>query len=95
MELGVTRARHGLPPLGPSQRLGIRDLIEAYTLNGARALDRAAEIGSLEVGKSADLIVLDQDILKLADAGHPEQIGDTHVLETWFQGRQVYAVKRH
>jgi len=91
MEFGVTRARHGLPPESPHQRLDIRDLIDAYTINGARALDRASEIGSLEVGKSGDFIILDQDILALAQEGHPEKIGDTKVLETWFMGKKVYS----
>jgi len=94
MEFGVTRARHGLPPESPHQRLNIRDLIDAYTINGARALDRASEIGSLEVGKSGDLILVDQDILTLADEGHPEKIGDTKVLETWFMGKKVYSASQ-
>ena len=93
MEMGVTRARRGLPPLSPWQRLNVRDLIDAYTLNGARALDRASDIGSLEAGKSADFIIVDQDILALADQGHPERIGDTKVLETWFMGKKVYAAQ--
>jgi predicted amidohydrolase YtcJ len=91
MEIGVTRARHGLPALSPWQRLSIRDLIDAYTINGASALNRAAEIGSLEAGKSADFIIVDQNILTLADDGHPEKIGATKVLETWFMGKKVYA----
>lgn len=91
MEFGVTRARHGMRPMSPQQRLNIRDLIDAYTINGARALNRAAEIGSLEVGKSADFIVVDQNILALADQGHPEKIGETKVLETWFMGEKIFS----
>ena len=91
MEFGVTRARHGMRPMSPQQRLNIRDLIDAYTIQGARALNRAAVIGSLEVGKSADFIVVDQNILALADQGHPEKIGDTKVLETWFMGKKIYS----
>ena len=94
MEFGVTRARHGLPPVSPQQRLNIRDLIDAYTINGARALNRASEIGSLEVGKSADFIIVDQNILALADQGHPEKIGETKVLETWFMGKKVYSAPK-
>ena len=91
MEIGVTRARRGLPPLSPWQRLNIRDLIDAYTINGARALNRASKIGSIEIGKSAGFIILDQNILAFADQGHPEKIGDTKVLETWFRGNKVYS----
>jgi predicted amidohydrolase YtcJ len=91
MQLGVTRQMPGGQPLNPNERLNIRDLIKAYTINGASALGRAAEIGSLEVGKSADFIMLNQDIIALADAGHAEKIGETKVLGTWFQGRKVYS----
>ena len=90
MQIGVTRAQAPFPPANPQERLNIRDLIDAYTINGARAMGRVSEFGSLEVGKSADFIVLDQDIVKVADDGQPEKIGATKVLETWFQGRQVY-----
>jgi predicted amidohydrolase YtcJ len=54
-------------------------------------MGRAGEFGSLETGKSADFVVLDQDILKLADDGKADQIGKTKVLETWFRGKRVYA----
>jgi predicted amidohydrolase YtcJ len=91
MAIGVTRRLPGQQPLNPSQAVSIRDLIDAYTINGARFLHRDEVAGSLEVGKSADFIVVDQDILQLADSGHAEDIMRTQVLETWFQGKQVYA----
>jgi predicted amidohydrolase YtcJ len=90
MQTGITRARPGGQPLGPQERLNVRDVIDAYTINNARALGREAEIGSLELGKSADFIMLDRDIIGLADNGHADQIGDSRVLATWFQGRIVY-----
>lgn len=90
MQVGVTRSQPPYPPANPQERLNIRDLIDAYTINGARAMGRADEFGSLEVGKSADFILLDRDIVRLADEGHPDGIGAAKVLETWFQGRRVY-----
>jgi predicted amidohydrolase YtcJ len=68
-------------------------LVGAYTRDEAEVTSRADEFGSLEVGKSADFIVLDRDIIALSDASHPEKIGETRVLETWFRGSEVYASK--
>src|SRR5262249_26340559 len=63
MEMAVTRKRRDQPVLSPWERIEIRDVLDAYTINGAHALGRADEIGSLEAGKSADFIIVDQDIL--------------------------------
>ena len=89
--LGITRALPGLPPLSPWERLDIRDMIDAYTISGARALGREAEIGSIEAGKSADFIVVNQDVLRLADTGNVDAIRNTKVLQTWFMGKNVYS----
>lgn len=86
----ITRAYPGQPALSPAQSITVREAIDAYTINGARMLNLQQQVGSIEVGKSADFIVLDQDILALGDGGHPEKIADTRVLETWFQGKKSY-----
>jgi hypothetical protein len=90
MSRAVTRAFPGKPALSPQQSIDIRDAIEAYTLNGARMLNLQKDAGSIEVGKSADFVVLDRDVLALADSGHAQDVADTRVLGTWFQGKQVY-----
>ena len=95
MARAVTRAYPGLPALNPEQSIPLRDVIDAYTVNGAAMLYLADVAGSLEVGKSGDFIVLDRDILALADSGHAAEVADTKVLATWFRGNKVYSRAAH
>ncbi len=57
---------------GGPQALGVRDVLEMATLDGARILGREDEIGSLEVGKLADLAVWRLDTLP--HAGIPDPV---------------------
>ena len=91
MARAVTRAYAGLPALSPRQSIPLRDVIDAYTRNGAEMLYLREVAGSIEVGKSGDFIVLDRDILMLADSGHVADVADTKVLATWFRGNKVYS----
>ena len=90
MAVAISRSAGGTPPLNPAQAITITDVLDAYTLNGARLLGREREIGSLETGKSADFVIVDRDVVALGEAGKAEAVGDTRVLETWFRGRRVY-----
>jgi predicted amidohydrolase YtcJ len=90
MAVAVTRAIPGQPPLNIAQSVPLRDVIDAYTINGAQYLKRDKVAGSIEAGKSADFIVLDRDILALADGGKAGEVAKTKVLETFFMGAKVY-----
>lgn len=91
IQYAVTRQHPGQPRFNPAESLTIDQAIAAYTINGARGLGLGKEIGSLEAGKRADLIVVDRDVLALAkDAAGVQTIRDTKVLETWFGGKRVY-----
>jgi predicted amidohydrolase YtcJ len=62
---------------------GLVDVHNHHTRGGQLVRARA---GSIEPGKSADLIVLDRNLFECA----PDDLADTRVLETWFEGRKVY-----
>ena len=92
IETAVTRrAGDGLAPaLNPDEALSVFDAVDALTINAARALGQSARVGSIEVGKKADFIVIDRDIFDLAANGSSGAISDATVVETWFDGRPVY-----
>ena len=71
--------------LGPEQAISLADALVIFTRNGAQAMGMDNNSGSIEVGKSADMIVLDRNLFEIPAA----QIGDTEVLETLFEGRLV------
>ena len=54
--------------------------LRALTINGAKQMRLDARVGSLEVGKDADFMVLDGDPLSTY----------THVLETWVEGDRLF-----
>ena len=68
------------------QAIGLADAIEIYTINSARAMGLDAVTGSLAPGKSADIIVLDQNVFDVPS----DRIAGTKVLTTYFEGRPVY-----
>jgi len=90
MAFATARRLPGKPALSAWQEVSIEDALQAYTLNGAKALGRDHEIGSLEVGKSADFVLLDRDVIALSHEGKSEEVAATQVVATWFQGRKVY-----
>lgn len=90
LELAITRANEEGLVFNARQRIDVHQAIAAYTLNGARSLGQAAEVGSIEVGKKADLIVINQNIVALAESGRAMDISATRVDLTVFDGKVVY-----
>ena len=76
----------GQKPLNIEERIPLQTAIDAYTINAAYAMRQDKTTGSLEVGKRADLVVLDRDIFSV----DPDTLADTKVLATYLDGRLVY-----
>jgi predicted amidohydrolase YtcJ len=74
-------------PFHPEQGLDLATSLTAYTAGSAWVNHRDDDTGTVEVGKLADLAVLDRDPF----AGPADQIGATRVLQTFVGGRRVYA----
>jgi predicted amidohydrolase YtcJ len=89
MATGMSRANPDEParvPLNTAEALTLDELLHAYTINAARLLGREAEIGSLAVGKAADVIVLDR---RLSAESSADEVRGTKVTKTFFAGRAV------
>jgi len=65
--------------LNKNERMSIRDVIDAYTINGAKALSQADKVGSLEVGKLADFIIINNDIITMAETVTEDANGEEFV----------------
>ena len=58
-------------PINADPPLTRDDVLAAITVNAAHQLHLEEDIGTVEPGKLADLIVLEQDFLTVPDAGRP------------------------
>lgn len=89
IETAITRQEsesEPLPVFTPEERIDLVSAIEAFTINAAYLNKRELDTGSIEVGKFADLIVVDQNLFEV----EPEAISETKVLLTLFGGMPVY-----
>ena len=70
MQIGHNRQYHQQGAAAPirlpmTERLDLEDLVKGYTLNGAYQLRMDDQLGSIEVGKLADLVVLDRNLFEI------------------------------
>jgi len=86
ISVAATRIAPSGRVIGPEQRITVEQAIRAQTLDAAWQLFADDVVGSLEVGKYADMVVLSAD----PRAVSPEQIADLEVRGTFLAGRQVY-----
>jgi predicted amidohydrolase YtcJ len=89
IQQAVTRAS-GIGTFNADQRIDIHTVIAAYTINGAKLFGHDARLGSIEVGKKADLIAIDRNLIELAESDRANEIGNTRVMLTIFDGKVVH-----
>lgn len=88
LEVFVTRQDPtGENPGQLGESTSIEEAIKIFTLNGAKLMLLEDEIGSIAVGKRADFVVLDQNLLEV----NPSKLSDTMVLRTVFGGETVFS----
>ena len=96
MEIGMTRwinkktrfdeySRTVAPFPPESERMSIEEMILGYTINGAKQLGIETKKGSIEVGKDADFLVFDNDLLTAEQQG----FSYNKPAEVYFAGNKV------
>jgi predicted amidohydrolase YtcJ len=91
IQTGITRSCLGVTDpkevLWPEERATLDQMIASFTSNGAYANFLEKTTGSIEVGKMADLVVLDRNLFRIP----VEAISQARVILTLFQGKKVFS----
>ncbi len=73
-------------PFLPDERINLPSALAAFTINAAYVNSLEEKTGSIEVGKLADLVVLDRNLFAI----EPTEISETNVLLTLLEGQPVH-----
>ena len=89
IQVGITRLSledSTSTPWIPQERVDLATMIAGYTINGAYLNFQEDKTGSVEVGKAADLVVLDRNLFEVPS----NEINNVQVLLTLMDGKVVY-----
>ena len=89
IEVSITRREPGSKygdALIPEEAVELETILNAYTLEGAYSLFKENEIGSLETGKLADIVILDRNLFQIPEIEIHKALVDL----TIFDGKIVY-----
>jgi predicted amidohydrolase YtcJ len=90
LHAAITRQDRNNKPLHgwiPEERMTVKQALESFTYNVAYANHNEKLQGSLEPGKWADFILMDQDIFRVK----PQDIWKIQIMETWVAGKKIYS----
>lgn len=82
----VTRKTREGDELGPDERISVYQALEAYTKNPAKQFYLEDRVGTLEIGKKADFVIIDRNPLET----RAEKLSDIKVITTLMNGRVTY-----
>lgn len=85
----ITRLYNDGEPKGgwnPQEKISVEEALHAYTFAPAYAVKRDHELGTIETGKYADMVVVDRDLFNVT----PDEIRDAKVLLTVMDGNIVF-----
>lgn len=85
----TAKGTYGSNPFGAAESVDIRTALRSYTVWGSRQMFLENKIGSLEVGKKADIAIWDRDLYMVP----AEQIKDLKCLMTIFNGEVVFTAQ--
>jgi len=77
------------PVLNERERVSLSTMIDAYTINAAWLMHQEDKVGSIEVGKRADIAVLDRNLFEIPAT----EISDARVLLTLLDGEVIYSAR--
>ena len=88
IKLAVTRKSVGEVFL-PEYKIDMHNSIKAYTINNAYASFNENTSGTIEAGKFADFVIMEDDLFEMPE----EDIANARVKSTYFNGEEVYSLK--
>jgi predicted amidohydrolase YtcJ len=93
LHAAVARQDGQMQPTGgwiPEQAVTLQQALRGFTLDAAYAAFQEDLLGTLNIGKKADFVVLDRDIFNVPSA----EIRSTQVKQTWVNGKLVYSASK-
>lgn len=90
LQTAVTRKTREGEIIGPHEAISVPDGLKALTIDAAWQINMEKKIGSIEPGKYADLIILDQNPLKV----NPDTLREIRVMHTFVNGNEVWSRER-
>jgi predicted amidohydrolase YtcJ len=82
----VNRSTKSGKSIAPEENITIEEALKLYTINGAHSNFKEHRLGTISIGKLADLIVVEENPLEMS----PQDLMNVRVSRTFIDGREIY-----